>query len=272
MAGTRLTGRDKQGNPVVWNGAEWVPNPVRDPSAPGAQAWQGLPATTLDPVALRQQYGKEQADLRADRAALKAHAGSNALMDEFEKANQNANTGSLAARLNPMGLLDKAWSGGSSDYQTTLAKSVNMQIADKPFKGEGAVTEYERRMGALGAPSTDKYGGVNSNIINSRRALNKEYADMLDFKDRYVSVTGSTAGADEVWHKYVSANPYFKTVPVDAAKRKKYGYPEYGKIVAVRPTVPWTKYFGLEAAPKPSAKGKSSFRLLSVEPSTSAPE
>lgn len=287
MASTPRHGIDPQGNPVLWNGASWVPDPVKNKDAPGASLWYAPPSATVDPKALARQYAKDEEYLTAERTALKNNRKLGETMNEFEKANQNIATGGILSQHGPE---DKpAWGidviGGikglaldvNPDYQAANAASSILQVAT-PKTGQGVITEGERKLFRYGVPSTDKMGGVNQNIINHMRAAQAEHSDYLDFAEKYRSANGTIAGADVAWDKYLQKNPYTTTVEVTEQDIKKYGYPKSGKLIAKRPAgvMPWTQYFGLEPAPRASAprtaapqagapKATGSFRYLGVE-------
>jgi hypothetical protein len=257
-----------------------VPDPVKNKEAPGASLWYAPPSATADPKALTRQYATDEAYLTKERSALAANRNLGKTLTEFEGANQNLDTGGLLSRhedkpswgIDVMGGAKSLFLEGDPNYQAAQAASGALQVA-QPKAGQGAVSDYERKLFRYGVPSVDKYGGVNQNIINHMRATQAEHADYLDFAEKYRSANGTISGADVAWDKYIKENPYSTTKEVSEKDIKAFGYPSSGKVIAQRPagTKPWTQYFGLEPAPRAAApqmaapKGKGSFKYLGVE-------
>lgn len=270
---------------MLWNGASWVPDPIKNKNAPGASLWYAPPSATVDPKALAKQYATDEAYLTKERSALSNNRELGKTLTQFEKANQNKDTGGLLERhegkpswgIDVMGGLKSMIVEGDENYQSAEAASSALQIS-QPKAGQGAVSDFERKLFRYGVPSVDKYGGVNQNIINAMRATQAEHADYLDFAEKYRSANGTITGADVAWDKYVTKNPYSTTEKIDETTAKKFGYPASERLIAKRPpgVTPWTQYFGLEPAPRAVApraaapqaavpKGKGSFKYLGVE-------
>jgi len=264
MAPERLTGVDRQGNPMVWNGVTWVPDPVRNPSAPGAKLWGAVPSSTTDPAALRKQYATDEATLTAERTASTKNRRVRELLSNFEAANSvpkqkksifgGGGTGGVLSRdttgflaQNTVGALKALTFDTNPQVQAMRSASGDLQTG-VPRPGDNSVSNFERSLYAQGVPSVDKYGGVNQNIINNMRATQNEHSDYVNFLEAYRSSNGSLAGAEGAWNKYVAQNPYRSIEKVSKKQVDDYGFPASGKIVDKRPAkaMPWKQYFGLE--------------------------
>jgi hypothetical protein len=252
---------------MVWNGVTWVPDPVRNPSAPGAKLWGAVPTSTTDPAALRKQYATDEATLTAERTASTKNRRVRELLSNFEAANSvpkrrnsilgGGGTGGFLAQhtendrpswgIDVVGGLKALTFDTNPQVQAMKSASGDLQTG-VPRPGDNSVSNFERRLYAQGIPSVDKYGGVNQNIINNMRATQNEHSDYVDFLEAYRSSNGSLAGAEGAWNKYVAQNPYRSIEKVSKKQVDDYGFPASGKIVAKRPAkaMPWKQYFGLE--------------------------
>lgn len=121
--------------------------------------------------------------------------------------NGKVNTGGLANNLPWLPALGAALSPDADRFKN-LGDRIQA-AGGNPAQGQGAVSDYERRLFSAGSPSLQNFSGTNRDIIAQRQALIDEQRDYAAFLDEYVRRKGNADGAQAVWQEYVSADPYY---------------------------------------------------------------
>jgi hypothetical protein len=106
------------------------------------------------------------------------------------------------------------WSAANND-KVGLFDNIGkrIQTSSNPAQGQGAISDYERRLFAAGAPSIGQRQEVNRDIIAQRQAITNEQRDYANFLDDYVRQHGNEQGAQELWQSYTARDPYYGPSP-----------------------------------------------------------
>ena len=241
-------GNDGQGNTfIIRNGVPvkaaqdangaWAPDiGVKNPAAPGAGMWNAPASSAPDPIARRAEYTAQNKQLNDERAALGNYQSMGQDLDTFDHLNQQRGTGGFFNAVPGFKGINEI---NSPNLQQMSQIGSKLQVASV-VKGQGSISDFERKLFAQGVPTTDKYGGVNSNITAYMRSKLAEENDRLDFQEHYLSSNGTTAGSQRAWSAYTQANPYIANSPT-----ANDSYPATGKAALISNRQPWQSYFGL---------------------------
>lgn len=150
-------------------------------------------------------YKSAIADVNTQKQAVQRMAPAAALLPQAAALNGQMNTG---------GLNSIPWIAGAKaawDDKAGLFANIGnrIQTASNPAQGQGAISDYERKLFAAGAPSLGQRREVNRDIIAQRQAVVNEQKDYANFLDDYVKTHGSEQGAQEIWQAYTAKDPYY---------------------------------------------------------------
>jgi hypothetical protein len=157
--GTVVQGAD--GSYQVKRNGQWVASDAS--GQPTAAPLSGAP----DTVGRRQEYTAGMKQIAADLARLRSTDNLDASLDQFDTANSQVSTGPGRAggNLNPVNLLANM----DQNYNDMQAAAGKLQVGSVP-QGQGAVSDFERRLYAMGSPNLTNMGPTNRSIITNMRA------------------------------------------------------------------------------------------------------
>lgn len=217
------------GYQVKRNGA-WVPSNAQ--GQPTAAPLSGAP----DTVGRRQEYMAGMKQIGTDLAGLRRADGLFTSFNDFEAANRSSATGA------PRGWPVVGPVINLFDQQNTAdmnAAASRIQTGGVP-QGQGAVSDYERRLYAMGSPTIEARGPTNASLIANARAMRAQEADRVAFMQDYIARNGTLNGADEKWRGYVAANPYVRRQPIAGGGTQAF---------LIERRTPWRQFFGGPASP-----------------------
>lgn len=212
------------GYQVKRNGA-WVASNAQ--GQPTAAPLSGAP----DTVGRRQEYMAGMKQISTDLARLRQTDALEPSLDQFDTANGRVATGPgrVGGNINPVNLLGNL----DQNYNDMQAAAGRIQVASAP-QGQGAVSDFERRLYAMGSPSLTNTGPTNRSIITNMRATRLEEADRIAFMQEYIARNGSLNGADAQWRTYLQANPYAARKPIEGGGTQ---------VFLNNRRTPWQQYF-----------------------------
>ena len=238
------------GYQVKRNGA-WVASNAQ--GQPTAAPLSGAP----DTVGRRQEYMAGMKQISTDLARLRQTDALEPSLDQFDTANGRVATGPgrVGGNINPVNLLGNL----DQNYNDMQAAAGRIQVASAP-QGQGAVSDFERRLYAMGSPGLTNTGPTNRSIITNMRATRLEEADRIAFMQDYIARNGSLNGADAQWRTYLQANPYAARKPIEGGGTQ---------VFLNNRRTPWQQYFRSQGgaptgpasptapptAPRPAASG-----------------
>ncbi len=169
------------------------------------KGWQAVDAQT-NPA-----YRDALKAVSTERTATRRLQGQNDLLQQADRM-----LGDGPGRVNSGGILNNVtWPfsltqavSKDADKFDNLGKRIQT-AGGNPAQGQGAVSDYERRLFSAGAPSLQNFNDTNRDLIGQRQALVNEQRDYAVFLDDYVKRKGSAEGAQEVWQDYVAQDPYY---------------------------------------------------------------
>lgn len=128
-----------------------------------------------------------------------------------------------------------------SDDQTDKLASQSVLDSIKPKiigsnRYPGVVSDFDAKALIGAGPTSDKTPEQNAAILENMKAIRDVQSQMADFMDTYLAERGDLVGADQLWQRYMKANPL--TV-------KGTG----GKVVLNSQRQPWDE-FDFSAEPK----------------------
>lgn len=221
--GTVVQGAD--GSYQVKRNGQWVASDAS--GQPTAAPLSGAP----DTVGRRQEYTAGMKQIAADLARLRSTDNLDASLDQFDTANSQVSTGPGRAggNLNPVNLLANM----DQNYNDMQAAAGMLQVGSVP-QGQGAVSDFERRLYAMGSPNLTNMGPTNRSIITNMRATRLEEADRIAFMQQYIAKNGTLNGADAQWRSYIATNPYTRRRPIQGGGTQL--FMNDGRT-------PWAQYF-----------------------------
>lgn len=126
-------------------------------------------------------------------------------LDRYEQLMKGQETGGV--------MLNTPLIGGAMrtfDPQLSEMKSIEDRNAPLMRQGlPGAASDRDVSMFKSGLPSTERKPEANRNIIAGQRARFDNNIARNEFMDSYFNTFGHTNGANEMWQRYLEANPIF---------------------------------------------------------------
>ena len=132
------------------------------------------------------------------------------------------------------------------------------------------MSDFERRLYAMGSPNLTNMGPTNRSIITNMRATRLEEADRIAFMQQYIAKNGTLNGADAQWRSYIATNPYTRRRPIQGG----------GTSFMNDGRTPWAQYFagqgqgqgGAPAATDPDRPAEpTTRRAAAATPQTARP-
>ena len=214
------------------NALEWTKQNALDPNTPYVNYEQFMKTSPAEAEAARKYLEAQYADIEAGRQT-------NALMERFRALNAKDETGGPLDRAFPKNLFVQSF---SPDSQEMISLSSQMEATAMP-KGQGAVSDAERRLFSLIVPSVQFHSDVNNAIIDM-------FQMRLKFREDAARLS------QEYYNKYKHTNGMEQAV----AKQLDEQYsndPEYQRLLSMVPNTP----MGNKQA-APDGGGKPRFTIM----------
>jgi hypothetical protein len=125
-------------------------------------------------------------------------------MNEADDILKRISTGGLA-RIPYGGEVQTAFSSDAARFDS-IAKN---QARNAYVKGEGALSDTERKMFEKSSISLSNPTATNQQIINVTKEVGKRAIDHNEYLERYFAANKTLMGAEENWNRYLNNNPLF---------------------------------------------------------------
>jgi len=150
------------------------------------------------------ELAKAETDFETNKAETKKARNTINDMTEAEDILKRISTGGLA-RIPYGGELQTAFSSDAARFDS-IAKN---QARNAYVKGEGALSDTERKMFEKSSISLSNPTATNQQIINVTKEVGKRAVDHNEYLERYFSANKTLMGAEESWNRYLNNNPLF---------------------------------------------------------------
>ena len=206
---------------------QWVASDAS--GQPTAAPLSGAP----DTVGRRQEYTAGMKQIAADLARLRSTDNLDASLDQFDTANSQVSTGPQQPRRQPQPVnLLANMDQNYNDMQAAAGR--RPQVGSVP-QGQGAVSDFERRLYAMGSPNLPTWGRPTA---PSSRTCGQPGLKRPIASPSCSNTSPRTAlnGADAQWRSCIATNPYTRRRPIQGGGTQL--FMNDGRT-------PWAQYFAV---------------------------
>jgi len=155
-------------------------------------------------TAFTSELKKAEDEFKADNEATKKARATIDAMTEADALNQKITTGRYA-RI-PGGESVQTMMSSDAARFNSIAQN---QARNAYVKGEGALSDFERKMFEKANISLGNPSATNDTIIKVTKEVAARNIEHNDFLQRYFAANKTLFGAEENWTKYIESNPLF---------------------------------------------------------------
>ena len=155
-------------------------------------------------AAFTSELKKAEDEFKADNEATKKARATIDAMTEADALNKKITTGKLARV--PGGESVQTMMSSDAARFNSIAQN---QARNAYVKGEGALSDFERKMFEKANISLGNPSATNDTIIKVTKEVAARNIEHNDFLQRYFAANKTLFGAEENWTKYIDSNPLF---------------------------------------------------------------